>query len=341
MQGPYAAGAPLRELLSPTLLGETGHTPFGAWTQLRLLLLLAVGAVLWPAAAMESTLTRWLAAGGVVAMAVTFSGTGHAAASGGLLEPAVNSLHALAAGVWVGGLIAVAVAATLGAARPPASAIGSFSRLALAAVLVIVATGTANAWLRLAAVDELWTSSYGQLLSVKVALVAGAVAVAALSRRAVRRVVDPWSSVRLEAATTVAVLAMTAVLASTEPPSALGNGSRAGPNAGSQAADALVAMDLGDGRSAQVSVAGVGTDGSRLRVAILDASGGPLRVHNVQLQADLAAADLGPLDVPLVQRRTGWVGDATFPLSGTWTLTLSVHVPRLGGLVTAGELAIG
>ena len=48
---------------------------------------------------------------------------------------------------------------------------------------------------------------------------------------------------------------MTAALASTQPSNGFGDGS----NAGEQPADAVVSMDLGDGWSAQVSVAGVGT----------------------------------------------------------------------------------
>lgn len=221
LQGPYSAGQPLTRVFDRFLMTEVVHTPFGAWTELRILVFLLLGAVLWPAASLESRVTRWIAGTGVVAAAATYSGTGHAAGTGGIGgigARAVDSVHVLAAGVWVGGLLALVVASTSRSARPTRVAFTAFSRVALLAVLALVTTGLVNSLLRLGAVPQLWRTGYGELLSLKLALVALALGAAALSRRRLNRGSEPWASVRVEAVATLFVLAVTAVLASTAPP---------------------------------------------------------------------------------------------------------------------------
>ena len=334
LQGPYAAGQPLTRLFDPALVGDTADTSYGAWTALRLVGYVFLAVVLWPRAALESGARRWLAAIGVVATAVTYSGTGHVASPGYIVDRALHSLHVLAAGVWVGGLVTLVLAATLPSERPTIVAFRSFSRVALFSVVALVATGTLNALLRLDTVAQMWQTDYGQVLTAKLVLVVAALGAAYLSRRRVRRSDAAWSTVRLEAAVVLAVLAVTAVLASTSPPSTLTAASVA-PRAG-----ATVAMDLGDGRTARVHVDGLGTNGSYLHLELLDRRGAPLRVDAARLQATLAARDLGPLEVALTSRPAGWFGDFTFPLPGRWTLTLTVEEESLGGLVTAGTLRI-
>ena len=94
----------------------------------------------------------------------------------------LDGVHVLAAGVWAGGLVllAVALGAGLCAARPgaapalPAAARCSrFTRLAVGAVAVLAVTGTIAALRELDAVDELVDTRYGQVLALKVLVVAG------------------------------------------------------------------------------------------------------------------------------------------------------------------------
>jgi hypothetical protein len=319
-------------------LAETAHTGFGAWSELRLLLYLALMAVLWPIAALDSRVNRWVAGTGLVGVALTFAGTGHAAASGNVAELAVDSVHMLAAGVWLGGLLTLVVAATNRSNRPPQAAVAAFSQLALLAVLALVATGTVNAVLRLSALDQLWGSTYGVTLSVKVGLVALALGGALVSRRRAHLDGGPWTSVRFEAAATLAVVAVTAVLASTPPPS---RESAATTAADLRTASSTVDMDLGKGRVALLHVDGLDTEGSGLHLEVLDEAGILLPMRTVNLQATLPARDLGPLDIDLTRDRTGWVGDFDFPLAGTWTLTLAVEDRALAGVVSTSELVIG
>ena len=338
LQGPYTAGEPLTRLFDRTLLAETAHSGFGSWSELRLLLYLALAAVLWPLGALDSALNRWLAGTAVLGVALTFAGTGHAAASGNVAELAVDAVHVLAAGIWLGGLITLVVAATTRSDGPTQATVAAFSRLALLAVLVLVATGTVNALMRLSALDQLWNSAYGVTLSVKLGVVVLALGGALVSQRRVHGEGEPWTSVRFEAAATVAVVAVTAVLASTPPPSR-DSGTAAATDLST--ASRTVEMDLAGGRTALLHVDGLDTEGSSLHLELLDEVGNLMPMRTVDLQASLPARDLGPLDIELRKEPTGWVGDVTFPLEGRWTLTLAVEDRTLASLVTSGELPIG
>jgi copper transport protein len=333
LQGPYTAGQPLTDLFDRTLLAEAASSPFGAWTQARVYLLLAAGAVLWPADALTSRMSQVLAVAGLVLVAVTFSGTGHAAPDG-LMARAVDSAHVVAAGIWVGGLVVLAVTSIASGPRPAPIVFAAFSRLALGAVLVLVGTGAVNGLLRLSSWSQLWSTGYGQVLLVKLALVTAALLVAVASRRHVLQQRAAAGTVRIEALVTIAVLAVTAALSTVPPPADPGSG------AASRPAVEVVTLDLAEGRAAELHVDPAGTGGSALHLELRDGAGAPLRARTVTLRAALPEQDLGPLEVPLTGRGALWVGDFAFPFAGEWQLTLTVANPSLGGLVTTGSLAI-
>jgi putative copper resistance protein D len=93
--------------------------------------------------------------------------TGHAAGAGNH-QIAVTSLalHVLAASVWTGGLLALLM--LRGDAALLAGAAGRYSRAALACWVAVAVSGTANAWVRLGAWQQLWQSRYGLLILGKV-----------------------------------------------------------------------------------------------------------------------------------------------------------------------------
>ncbi|MDX6300570.1 MAG: copper transport protein [Nocardioidaceae bacterium] len=216
LQGPYGRGVASYRLLDRSLMTEVAQTSFGAWMQLRVYLYVAMAAVLWLSGALGSVLNRWLAVLGTLALATTFSGTGHAS-SGALPDRVALSVHVLTAGVWVGGLVTVVVLASGRDRRPGLSAFVRFSRLALAAVGVLLLSGVVNALLRLDTVAQLGTTGYGHLLLAKAVLVVAALVPAAASRRLVRNGDLPLREVRVEAVATTVVLALSAVLALTSP----------------------------------------------------------------------------------------------------------------------------
>lgn len=109
--------------------------------------------------------------------------TGHAAgAADHHLATTAMFMHLVGSAVWLG-LLIVLVAARSALGDDAKAAVGRASKLMLWAAVLMIASGLANAWLRVGVWGDLVTSPYGRLLSVKLALMGGAVALAAWHRR--------------------------------------------------------------------------------------------------------------------------------------------------------------
>jgi copper transport protein len=182
-----------------------------------------------------------LAAG--VGMALVPPLSGHAA---GTAEPVRafailnDATHVVAAGVWMGGLgtmllagIFAAVAddeplgddAPTGMLAPLARMVNGFSRLALVAVAVLIATGAVSAWLQVGSLGALFGSGYGRTLVLKLVLVGAAASLGFYNWRVVRPALvgDPRGSLiripaSVEASLGVAIVLVTAVLIATPLP---------------------------------------------------------------------------------------------------------------------------
>ena len=338
VQGPYADGTSWGRLFDPALLGQTAGTPFGEALLWRLVLFGVLFFGVWVLEWLETDVARWLVAGGVVAAAVTFAAAGHGAASGSAFDIVVAAVHVLAASTWVGGLMVLAVIGRSVERR----ALHQFSRVAMASVLVLVATGVVNAVLRLNSVVQLFDTRYGLLLVTKVLVVGGALAAAAVSRQRLRAGASLTASVRAEAAVTAVVLGLTAALALTSPPPSVADTTTAATGAGSapRSPASAVTFPLPGGGSALVNVDPPGTAGSRIRVGVLDARGELVRARAVKLQASVPARRVDNIDVPLERAGQVWKGRFRFPLPGTWKLTLTVQNRSSTAVVTTATLPI-
>ncbi|MFI6059446.1 copper resistance protein CopC [Streptomyces sp. NPDC051286] len=134
----------------------------------------------------KKDLTFGLAIGGAViaaGIAGTWALAEHASTGiqPGIAMP-VDVLHLLAVAAWLGGLAALLVALY----RTPdigATAVRRFSRIAFGSVLVLTATGLYQSWRQVGSWSALTGTGYGQLLLVKVGLVAVLVGVAWISRQ--------------------------------------------------------------------------------------------------------------------------------------------------------------
>lgn len=134
----------------------------------------------------KQDLTFGLAIGGAVVaagIAATWALSEHASTGiqPGLAMP-VDVIHLLAAATWLGGLTALLVALY----RTPyieAAAVRRFSRTAFVSVVVLAASGLYQSWRQVGSWSALGGTSYGQLLLVKVGLVAVLVGIAYFSRR--------------------------------------------------------------------------------------------------------------------------------------------------------------
>lgn len=183
----------------------------------------------------------WITASGFGAAALTtFAWTGHGAAepgAAGLVHATADVLHLLAAGLWVGAL--VAFAALLGGRHPSEAthrALANFSGTGSLIVATLVLTGLVNSWFLVgpSRILDLPFSTYGLLLLVKLGLFGGMLALAAHNRfrltpaletalaqgRPDAALTDLRKSVLIEFAAGLAVLALVAVLGTLAPISA-------------------------------------------------------------------------------------------------------------------------
>src|SRR5205823_7058645 len=87
------------------------------------------------------------------------------------------------------GGLAVLAPCLRGSAAPAGieAALPRFSRLAFAAVTVLVLTGTYQAWRAVGSAPALWATGYGRLLAAKIGAVAVVLALGSASGRIVHR----------------------------------------------------------------------------------------------------------------------------------------------------------
>ena len=343
VQGPYVSGRPFTELFSPAVLAGTLATPFGLALIVRLALYGVLGGLAGRAITGRQGRLRLLRDGvlaipALVAIAATFAAAGHGAASGRTVDLAVHATHALTAGVWVGGLVMLLVLrGSLGL-----DVLRRFSGLALVSVALLVVTGVANSLRELDEVTQLWSTRYGALLLVKLAVVALALAAAGWSRRTLAHDAMPRRSVRVEGLAVVGVLVLTSALSMTSPPPE----ARSAPVAGAAAldplapasTDATARFPLNQLGSAELHLTGTSTRGSDLHLVLRPAVG--VRLTKVTLQASLPARDLGPIDVPLTQEPGALSADYRFPLPGKWRLALAVEDSELDAVVSTDEVIV-
>jgi copper transport protein len=335
-QGSYTAGVSMSRVFDTRLLQQTLATPFGTAMVWRLALYGVLALLAWRLPRILSELASWLVPAGVAGIAVTIAAAGHAAASG-VVDLTVDALHALTAGLWVGGLFALVA---LGRSVEP-RALHKFSTLAMASVLTLIATGTLNSLRELDAAEQLWQTRYGLTLLIKLALVAGTLAAAAVSRRRLQRHQVPLRSVRLEAALTVAVLAITALLTMTAPPPQTAPPTdQTGQGAGPAVANDTLEMSLGDQGKATLAVAPATTTGSHLHLVITDSNGRPLSATGVSLKVANPGRDIAPIPVPMSIDNGVWVASYRFPFPGTWKAILTVDGIGPSAVVTTADLTI-
>jgi copper transport protein len=334
VQGPYIAGVSMTHVFDTRLLQEILATPFGSAMTLRLVLYGVLGVLVWRLPRIVSGLASWLVPAGVAATAVTIAAAGHGAASG-LIGLGVDALHALTAGLWVGGLVALAA---LGRSVEP-RALQQFSTLAMASVIILVGTGTLNSLRYLTAVAELWQTRYGLTLMIKLALVAAALTAAAVSRRRLRQHQVPLRSVRVEVALTVAILVVTTLLSMTAPPPpAHAPTTHAGHDAGPVSYS--VQMSLGDQGNASLTVSPATTTGSHLHLVLTDTNGRPLSPTRITLKIANPDRNIAPIPVPMSKRDGVWVASYRFPFGGTWKAIFTVDGVGTSAVVTSGEITI-
>lgn len=183
-------------------------------------LCLAIGALV--IAAGSFTQFAWLAGLGAVILAAGFALTGH---TQGLDDPGLAPLavgvHVLIAGFWVAAPMTLQPSAALSDSILHAR-LTRFSRIAIAAIPILVALGIWLAWRIAGGVDPLLNSNYGRLLLLKLAVALAAMGLGAVNKQLItaRVLSDPakgrsWLSRTLAVEATLFLVATLAVSAAT------------------------------------------------------------------------------------------------------------------------------
>jgi copper transport protein len=171
-------------LFAQTLFGSR----VGAVWLVRLGLALVTAAAITAAVGSGRTWPWWAAAGTGGLLLMTLTGLSHAAATGRLLPLVADWTHAVAAAVWMGGLLGFAVALFSGPLRglPPdrrakvrERSVRRFSAVATIAVVVLAATGLYATLLHVPSPQALVDTPYGRALLVKLGLLAVVLAIGA------------------------------------------------------------------------------------------------------------------------------------------------------------------
>jgi copper transport protein len=186
-----------------------------------------VTALLFLAWLTERTALLWPALVLGLGFAPGLSLSGHSAADAGhsWLSELADWVHLSAATLWVGGLVQLVAVVWPAAPELRRAAFRRFSRLATVLVALLLSAGIYLSILRLPHVRDLWTTGYGEVLLVKLGLVALALGWGAVHQFvALPRIGSDGVAGRLsrsllgESAVAMAVLLAAAVLVDSKPP---------------------------------------------------------------------------------------------------------------------------
>lgn len=139
----------------------------------------------------RTTLAICALLGAVVCASLAWMGHGAATEGPGrLLHLGADIVHALAAGIWIGALAGFLLLLKqrpdddAGLDRVRHNALHGFSGIGSALVALLVASGLINSWFLVSPtrISGLWTTPYGQLLSLKLVLFVGMLGLAAANR---------------------------------------------------------------------------------------------------------------------------------------------------------------
>ena len=283
---------------------------------------------------------RIVAAVALAAVGLALAASGHAStASPQMLTRPLVFIHAVAVAWWLGALLPLALAVRRGGVERD-GALLRFSRYIPYWLAALVLSGPVLAWIQVERVSALWTTAYGRVLLVKLALVAALLAIAAGNRwlltapvargeaRAGRRMV---AAIGFEIAVAVAVLGVVALWRFTPPPRALSL-VEAVPAVGHIHSErAMVDLTLSPGRAGPVQASLYLQTGDFTLLA----------AQEVTVEFSEPAAGIAPIRrAAHPGPENSWVvDDLTLPTPGEWTVSVAILVSdfdlvRVEGTIT-------
>jgi copper transport protein len=352
-----------RDFVSDTRYGDVwiARMALAAGAFVCSLLILVRGRGAWHESMLHPRNTPWVVLAALsLAIPVTTSLNSHAATGGDFdLSTAIDYVHLVAGGLWVGLLLQLALVILLvvplldDRAGFLAGSVRRFSWVAVPTVIVIVATGVIQSIDRLGGIDELFDTGYGLTLTMKILLLAPVLVIGAanllvfgprfvqFARQKAKAILElkPWEGafrygLMLEVTLAIIVLAATGLLTNTPPPRSAGSGgdsasqpTSAAPTPTAGSGFALV-EDLSLSVWADPAKAGL----NDVNVLVIDQDGDEEEIQSVILRFRYTQDDLGQSEAfaePVHPPSHYIASTSDLSLPGQWEVEVIVRRPGL------------
>ena len=334
-QGATATGDTVWSAFAPDVIREVLETRFGvAWGAATVLWLVAGGLAL-------TRLARVPLALAMAPLALLPSLGGHASTQAPVwLNLPANAIHVLAMSAWVGGIAAILVSVRAATARLEpsdrtrllAGSVARFSTMAGLAVAALLTTGVIQSIISVRTFPALLDSAYGRAVLIKAILFAALMGLGWINRRrlvpALRSAAAATAApgragvllrrtLRAEAALMLAVLGVTAALASYAPSVA--------ETAGPFSTD----TDIGPARL-EVTVEPATVGANEMHLYLFDRRTGAQydATKEITIAASLPGKDVAPIELDATKAGPGHyvVSGGSFSLAGDWRVTVDARV---------------
>jgi len=322
LQAPYAMGRAMSIGGTFDAVDDVLRTRLGTWLVVRGVILLVFLLLIWRRDLHDKPIYRMLASLSGVGLFATFSISGHPGMREfSALSIGTDIVHYLCVSAWMGGLVTLVL---LGRKWQSESSlvISWFSFTATISMPIMVATGVAQAWRMMEGFQNIFSTTYGVVFSVKVLLVIVAIAAGTRARQVFKskkvdqrdlREIKFSRTVLAESMIGIAVLAVTAVLVSVPPLSVSG--------AAAFETSIVQSNVIADLRVTPARVGEVEVD------FLLSPPGGSLQsITQATARISLVAEEIPaiPIDLQLVGTNH-FQADLLVPRAGDWLLEIFVN----------------
>jgi copper transport protein len=287
----------------------------------------------------QGRVSRCLTGLALVALAAGLALSGHAASAEpqSVMRPLI-ALHGVLAMLWLGALIPL-LRASRQPPREAAAIFARFSRLAIPGVILVLASGAVLAMVQVETPQALIETTYGRLLVVKLALVAGLSLIAILNRLVLTPRLErgaPGPVRRALAVDLVLAAVLLAVVAGwriTPPPRALHQRDAAGVSVHFHALEAM----------ADVTVRPARRGDNAVEFGLMTGEFGALDPKEVTVRLVDPLARFEPVERKAVKGKDArWrVNALPLPVSGRMTLRLDILVDDFTKVGIGGEFEVG
>lgn len=315
LQGLDALALPLSDAWRPAVWKAGFATAYGCTA------ILAAGALVLGLLSVRTagTAARTLAACAMAAIGLALAASGHASSAPPrwLTVPSVF-LHGVCVAVWVGALLPLLLAVRSG----KRAALDRFSAAIPLPLVILLATGGTLSLVQLDRFDALWTTGYGRVLSVKLAVVAVLLLLAATNRYVLAPHLARTGSAMLarviaaELALAVTIVGLVGLWRFTPPPRTLAAAETTHIHFHAARAMAEIAVTPERGR------------GARFDLDITDETLRPVAADEVAVSIWNPAAGIEPLRRSATQTGSGqWrIEEFRVPVGGIWRMRADIVI---------------